>query len=151
MLLEKNLCCVGREFKEFRKVIVYDDLHVIVRSVLDGDGVAFVSRDIVEEHIAAGRLTAHYVPGFTHARDRRLVISQGAARVAPVRQFVASTFDHFGLPMPEALAGPAVAASAADGTRPAVAAIAPSPERPAGRTPARRPKGSRSNQRSPVL
>ena len=152
MLLEKNLSCVGREFKEFRKVIVYDDLHVIVRSVLDGDGIAFVSRDIVDEHIAARRLTAHYVPGFTHARDRRLVISQGAALVGPVRQFVASMFDHFGLSVPEALADPTVAASAAaDGTRPAFAPLAPSQARPAGRTAARRPKGLRSNPRSPVL
>lgn len=152
MLLEKNLCSVGREFKEFRKVIVYDDLHVIVRSVLDGDGVAFVSRDIVEEHIAAGRLTAHYVPGFTHARDRRLVISQGAARVAPVRQFVGSMFDHFGLPMPEAFADPSVVPSVVDeGPRPATAPLVPPTARPSGRTTARRPGRSRSDRRSTVL
>jgi DNA-binding transcriptional LysR family regulator len=152
MLLEKNLGCVGHEFKEFRKVIVYDDLHVIVRSVLDGDGIAFVSRDIVNEHIAAGRLSAHYVPGFTHARDRRLVVNQGAAVVGPVRQFVSSMYDHFGLELPGALVDPGMAVSAAaDGTRPAVAAPAPSSERPAGRTTARRPKGPRSSQRSSVL
>ena len=140
MLLEQNLSCVGHEFKEFRKVIVYDDLHVIVRSVLDGDGIAFVSRDIVNDHIAAGRLAAHYVPGFTHARDRRLVVNQSAAIVGPVRQFVSSMFDHFGLAVPEVLAD-----------APAAAVLPPPQARPASRAAARRPKGSRSDRRSTVL
>ncbi len=103
-LLETNLKCIGHDLQEFRKVIVFDDLHVIVKAVLNGEGIAFVSRDVVDEHIAAGRLSPHYVPGFTHARDRALVTTQADQASGPVRQFVASLFDHFSLPVPEPLA-----------------------------------------------
>jgi DNA-binding transcriptional LysR family regulator len=103
-LLESNLKCVGHDFQEFRKVIVFDDLHVIVKAVLNDEGIAFLSRDVVEEHIASGRLVPHYVPGFTHARDRALVITQADQASGPVRQFVASLFDHFNLPVPAPLA-----------------------------------------------
>ena len=39
-LLANNLRNLGREMGEFRRIVVYDDLHVIVRSLLNGDGIA---------------------------------------------------------------------------------------------------------------
>ena len=93
MMLENNLSCVGHELQEFKKVIVFDDIHVIVKAVLDGGGLAFLSRDVLEDDLASGRLVAHYVPGFTHARERALIIrphrdirrSAAALRRGPVR------------------------------------------------------------------
>jgi LysR family transcriptional regulator, transcriptional activator of the cysJI operon len=110
-ILETNLRCVGHDFQEFRKVIVFDDLHVIVKAVLDGDGIAFLSRDVVEEHIESGRLVPHYVPGFTHARDRALVLGSPKPADGPLRRFIAAMFDHFHLPVPDALAAPERAAA----------------------------------------
>lgn len=74
-LLEKNLLAVGREIGAFRRMVVYDDLHVIVEALVRGEGVAFISTDLVRAHVAAGRLREHRVPGFMHARKRTLVMN----------------------------------------------------------------------------
>lgn len=100
-LLETNLRNISRELQDFRKLIVYDDLHVIIRLTLDGAGISFLSRDIVAEHLDRGRLREHRVDGFRHERQRTLVIPQGA----PVRNpllagFIASIFSHFRLTVP---------------------------------------------------
>jgi DNA-binding transcriptional LysR family regulator len=152
MLLEKNLACVGHSFQEFRKVIVFDDLHVIMQAVLDGEGIAFLSRDVLGDHLTSGRLVPHHVPSFTHIRDRALVLGPHDSLAGPLLQFVRSLFGHFGQPMPEALEGLA-APALADSTAPH-SGIVPGPSSRAQanrRTSKRRPQGSRSNQRTPVL
>ena len=73
IFLEKNLQFIGRDFSEFRQFIVYDDLHLIVKAVIDGDGIAFISTDVVAEQLANGTLQAHKVEGFRHNRQRTLV------------------------------------------------------------------------------
>lgn len=72
-LLAANLEGIGRDTSGFRRVIVYDDLHVIINSVLDGSGIAFISSSLVERHIKEGRLVAHTVDGFRHSRKRTLI------------------------------------------------------------------------------
>jgi DNA-binding transcriptional LysR family regulator len=152
MLLEKNLTCVGHEFKEFRKVIVFDDLHVIMQAVLDGEGIAFLSRDVLGEHLTGGRLVPHHVPGFTHARDRALVLGPHDSLAGPLLEFVKSLFHQFHQPVPEALAGfPAGASAVAPAPHSATGPVPSSPPQPAARTAARRPRASRSGQRSPAL
>jgi len=37
-LLETNLKAIGHDLRDFRKIIVLDDLHLVVRAVLDGQG-----------------------------------------------------------------------------------------------------------------
>jgi DNA-binding transcriptional LysR family regulator len=151
MLLEKNLACAGHDFQEFRKVIVFDDLHVIMQAVLDGEGIAFLSRDVLGDHLTSGRLVPHHVPSFTHVRDRALVLGPHDSLAGPLLQFARSLFGRFGQPMPEALEGPAAPALA--GATAPLSGIVPVPASRAqasGRAPARRPTGSRSNQRSPV-
>lgn len=103
MMLEDNLAGVGRHLHEFKKVIVFDDLHFIIKALLDGVGVAFLSRDVVIDYLAAGRLVAHYVPGFTHQRERALIINHTATFAGPLRDFVAAVFAHFSLDMPVAI------------------------------------------------
>ncbi len=100
MMLENNLACLGHDLQEFQKVIAFDDIHVIVKAVLAGEGLAFLSRDVLEDHLASGRLRAHHVPGFTHARERALVLGDTALLSAPLRLFVREVFRHFGLPEP---------------------------------------------------
>lgn len=106
-LLENNLKRIGRDLREFRQIIVLDDLHMVVDSVLRGDGASFLSRDILAGHLAAGRLQAHHVPGFQHMRNRALVLARPDGLDGSLGRFVATLLDHFSLPRPAELAGDA--------------------------------------------
>jgi LysR family transcriptional regulator, transcriptional activator of the cysJI operon len=94
-LLESNLRAIGRDLREFRRLIVVDDLHVIIRGVLDGEGLAFLSPDVVAEPLADGRLRAHRVEGFRHTRQRALLVNHTNAPAVPVAAFVAAVCRHF--------------------------------------------------------
>lgn len=116
-MLESNLKRVGRDIQEFRRIIVSDDLHMVIEAVLQGDGISFLSGDVLAGHLASGRLRAHHVPGFQHARSRALVLARSDAAEGALCRFVATLFAHFSMPMPVELAGEvegaAVVASAA--------------------------------------
>ncbi|MCX6543425.1 MAG: LysR family transcriptional regulator [Acidobacteria bacterium] len=103
ILLEDNLKGVGHELRDFRNVIVLDDLHLMVQAVVDGEGIAFLSRDVLGEHLAAGRLVAHHVAGFRHARQRALVLNRGSALDGPSADFVTALFNHFDVRVPSSL------------------------------------------------
>jgi len=105
MTLEDNLASIGHQLQEFHKVIVFDDIHVIVKAVLDGEGLAFLSGDVLADYLAAGRLRAHFVHGFSHARERALILNQAGALGGPILLFVTALFSHFNLPVPAALTG----------------------------------------------
>ncbi len=104
MMLERNLSCVGHHLHEFKKVIVFDDIHVIVQAVLEGRGLAFLSRDVIDERLASGALVAHYVPGFTHGRERSIVFNQATVFSTPLRRFIEALFGRFSRPAPQSLA-----------------------------------------------
>jgi DNA-binding transcriptional LysR family regulator len=106
MMLEDNLTSVGHHLHEFTQVIVFDDLHFIIKALLDGDGVAFLSRDVLTDYLASGRLVAHHVPGFSHQRERALIINHTAIFAGPLRDFVSTVFAHFSLDMPKSLPQP---------------------------------------------
>ncbi|MDY0267928.1 multiheme cytochrome-associated LysR family transcriptional regulator [Trichloromonas sp.] len=69
-LLRQNLARLGHDITDFKRVVISDDLHLCIDSVLDGCGVAFVSRSLVRSYLLDGRLRAHYVQGFSHIRSR---------------------------------------------------------------------------------
>lgn len=103
LLLEKGLHAVGHDLREFRKVIVHDDLHLIIRAVLDGEGMSFLSRDVIGEHLDAGRLVSHRVPGFHHSRERALVLDRPVALDEASSHFVTALFNHFEVLIPDEL------------------------------------------------
>lgn len=76
-LLRDNLATLGRSMDGFRRVVAYDDLHVILRAVIRGEGIAFASTDFLTPHVRAGRLRTHRVRGFQHVRARTLVRANG--------------------------------------------------------------------------
>lgn len=102
-LLENNLKGIGHDLREFHKVIVLDDLHVVVRAVTDGAGISFLSRDVLAEFLADGRLTSHHIDGFRHARERSLVVRRAADVDAPVAAFAAQVCRRFGATLPAML------------------------------------------------
>ena len=103
LLLEKSLHAVGHDLREFRKVIVHDDLHLIVQAVLEGAGMSFLSRDVIGEHHDAGRLVFHRVPGFHHSRERALVLDRPVALDEASSHFVTALFNHFEVLIPDEL------------------------------------------------
>ncbi len=103
LLLENNLHAAGHDLREFRKVIVHDDLHLIIQAILDGEGISFLSRDVLQDHLAAGRLVAHRVPGFHHSRQRALVLERPVALDEASSHFVTALFNHFEVLIPDEL------------------------------------------------
>ena len=75
--LATNLKSMKRSVNEFKNHIVVDDLHLIINSVLEGNGIACISQGVVEKHITAGRLIQHHVDSFIHARKRTLAANHG--------------------------------------------------------------------------
>ncbi len=79
-LLSFNLRQIGHADDLFPSRVVYDDLHQIIASVVDGLGVAFTSRSLVNELISSATLNFHHVSGFVHTRRRTLVMKREPCR-----------------------------------------------------------------------
>ncbi len=103
LLLEENLKESGHHLRDFQRVIVHDDLHLIVQALLEGDGTSFLSRDVLGEHLTSGRLVAHRIAGFRHARQRALVLDRGFALDEASAHFVTALFNHFEVRIPDEL------------------------------------------------
>lgn len=101
-LLEGNLRTIGKELTVFRSCAVIDDLHMILQSTQGGQGVSFLSRELVQEQIDAGLLREHYVEGFRHHRNRTLVIHAGCRLPpsSPQNYFIERILARFGIPSP---------------------------------------------------
>jgi DNA-binding transcriptional LysR family regulator len=102
-LLEKNLSHMNRSTADIRKVVVYDDLHLIVRAVIEGDGVAFISSDLVQPYVESGELGTFRVSGFNHQRLRTFVLNNNFAGCSLAAQFVETVFARFPQACPEEL------------------------------------------------
>ena len=100
VFLEMNMKNLGRDSREFKKVIIYDDLHLIIQAVLDGEGIAFISRSVVAKHLEQGSLRTHRIAGFRHDRNRTLVVSNTKSLDANLKDFVRCIFSTFSLPLP---------------------------------------------------
>lgn len=74
-LLEINMRNMGRDCAEFKRIIYYDDLHLIIDSVRQGAGIAFVPRPVVEGLVTEGLLRQHRVTEFEHAFKRTLIVN----------------------------------------------------------------------------
>lgn len=100
VFLEMNMKNIGRDSREFKKVIVYDDLHLIIQAVLDGEGIAFISRSVVAKYLEQGSLRTHRVAGFRHDRNRTFVVSNTKSLDTNLMDFVRCIFSTFSLPLP---------------------------------------------------
>lgn len=100
-LLEANLGAMGRAISDFRNFVVVDDLHMIVQATREGQGISFLSRELVQDQMQAGLLYEHRINGFKHQRNRTLVIHDrcNKSRQSPLRYFVSVLTAHFASPM----------------------------------------------------
>lgn len=99
-LLEGNLRAIGKELSDFRSCVVIDDLHMILQSAQSGQGVSFLSRELVQEQLDSGVLREHLIEGFRHHRDRTLIIHTGCRLLpsSPQKYFIERIQARFGLP-----------------------------------------------------
>jgi len=73
-MLRSNLAVQGCDVSSFDSVIVSDDLHFTIRSVLAGEGVAYMSTAVVGDYLRTNRLVGLKVKGFVHGRGRCAVL-----------------------------------------------------------------------------
>jgi len=94
--IDKNLHNLGRSCSEFSTVVFFDDFSFILREVLAGKGVTFVSRALFSEALQSGRLCAHRVGDFSHFRPRTLILARQELSLHH-QHFIDYLFAEFGL------------------------------------------------------
>ena len=96
-LLQENLAGVGKKMDDFRGMVVHNDLYLAIKSTLAGQGVSFVSRSLVRDHIQRGELIEHQVPGFRSRRPRTLIVNRRRGEDDLVMEFIACVNEVFGI------------------------------------------------------
>ena len=71
-LLEENLGRLGYTTEKFSRIVVCDDIQFMIEALMRGEGIAFISTDLIRTHIETGQLKKYRVDGFTHQRKRTL-------------------------------------------------------------------------------
>ncbi len=72
--LDNNLEAAGHSEADFQRVVVIDDLHLILQALTEGQGVTYLPADIFREQIASGEILVHRVAAFNHCRSRALLV-----------------------------------------------------------------------------
>jgi DNA-binding transcriptional LysR family regulator len=73
-LMRKNLNACGVALSDFDTVVVSDDLRFTIQSVIEGAGIAYLSRALVSSYLDSGELVGFHVAGFEHRRGRSVVM-----------------------------------------------------------------------------
>lgn len=102
-LLTLNLAAMGRSVSEFRSMTIYDDLRLTIDTVIEGGGVAFVSKSLVARYLEEGTLREHMVNGFCHSRLRTIVINKNRHMERALQNFIECIHIPFALNPPGAL------------------------------------------------
>jgi len=87
-LLNRNLEEAGSSIADFQGVVISDDLRLTIESVQAGNGISFISRSLVQEHLSAGALRSHQVPGFLQTRSRSAVLQRDRSNEPLIRTFL---------------------------------------------------------------
>ncbi|MBW2476299.1 MAG: LysR family transcriptional regulator [Deltaproteobacteria bacterium] len=91
-ILRKNLCSLNADFDRFAGVVVSDDLRFTINSIIQGNGVTFVSRSLVSDYMASGRLVGVRAKGFDHLRGRSVVLNRGRSEEGLINDLLESIF-----------------------------------------------------------
>ncbi|MBW4054421.1 MAG: LysR family transcriptional regulator [Proteobacteria bacterium] len=87
-VLEYNMKKLGRDLADFKRIIYYDDLHLIISSALAGYGLAFVSMSVVKDLVKEGALRTHHATGFEHSYMRTLIVNNTSALTPVFGNFI---------------------------------------------------------------
>lgn len=94
-LLKQNMASLEKGLTDFSGVVISDDLRWTVENVVNGNGIAFLSRCLVEKELAAGSLTASFVGGFNHQRCRTVAFLPNRTSELAVKNFLDCLFGAF--------------------------------------------------------
>uniref|UniRef100_C6E9N9 Transcriptional regulator, LysR family n=1 Tax=Geobacter sp. (strain M21) TaxID=443144 RepID=C6E9N9_GEOSM len=98
--LEKSMQTLGRDAAEFSNTVFFDDIPFIIRAVIAGNGITFISRSVVASALESGELISHQVQGFDTSRPRRLVLRRDCSPDPALLDFIQEIFRHFSLAPP---------------------------------------------------
>jgi DNA-binding transcriptional LysR family regulator len=84
-----------RNCSEFARTIVCDDLHLIINTVCEGNGITFVSRSLVSQHLSQGILREHRIASFNHTHHRTLIVNNNFPAPPLLRNFIDEIFAAF--------------------------------------------------------
>ena len=96
-LLQENLKRINKSLEDFSGMIIYDDLHLTIQNVLDGRGVAFVSKSLVHDYLQRNELIGHAVDGFKFFRSRSVILPNRNKDSQIIQNFMESVFALFHL------------------------------------------------------
>jgi DNA-binding transcriptional LysR family regulator len=99
-LVTRGLEQRGAKLDAFAGLIVSDDLNLTCRTVLSGGGISFMSRSLVREYLADGRMVGHHVKGFPHRRYRTIIMEKERAGEPLLRSLTRCIFKAMELPAP---------------------------------------------------
>jgi DNA-binding transcriptional LysR family regulator len=94
-LLKQNMAALEKNLTDFAGVVTSDDLRWTVDNVVNGNGISFLSRCLVEKELAEGTLTASFVGGFNHQRCRTVAFLPNRTSELAVRNFLDCLFGAF--------------------------------------------------------
>ncbi len=92
-LMRNNLRMQGFDFNDFASVVISDDLHFTVKSVLAGEGIAYVSRALVSSYLESGQIIGLHVEGFEHRRGRSVVMLPQKDEDALINKLLETIFE----------------------------------------------------------
>jgi DNA-binding transcriptional LysR family regulator len=107
-LLRQNLTRRRINFADFDGMTISDDLRFTIEAVLKGEGVAYISRALVNEHLATGKLVDCRIEGFVNRRGRSAALLPGRHADPLVADFLKSLYQVMSpgaLPQPVPAAG----------------------------------------------
>jgi len=99
-LVRAGLAGFGKQLEDFNGVVTSDDLHLTCQTVMAGGGVSFMSKDMVKDYLKSGQMIAHHVEGFTHQRNRSVILNRERTNDPLVRSFVNCIFSVLNRPLP---------------------------------------------------
>ncbi|MCK5912410.1 MAG: LysR family transcriptional regulator, partial [Desulfuromusa sp.] len=76
-LLARGLAEQGKSLDDFASVVTSDDLRLTRQTILAGGGISFMSKSLVCEYLESGQMIEHYVKGFPHSRQRKVIMEKG--------------------------------------------------------------------------
>lgn len=100
-LLDANLKKFGHTIADFKSTIINDDLSITLQAVVEGNGIAFVSRDLAAAAIEHGDVSPFRVHGFYHKRLRTIVVQPSKQHDPHIRYFIENLYGAFSLSPPE--------------------------------------------------
>lgn len=94
-LLKENLARFDKSVDDFKAMIMHDDLHLTIQTVVAGRGVAFVSKSLVFDQIQKGELKGHILEGFQCTRSRTALVDPKRKDDPVLADFLASVRSAF--------------------------------------------------------